>query len=39
VSQIVVEALGELKMSYPRTTAKRRAELEEIRRGLSASGK
>jgi PPK2 family polyphosphate:nucleotide phosphotransferase len=35
VSQIVVEALGELKMSYPRTTAKRRAELEEIRRGLA----
>jgi PPK2 family polyphosphate:nucleotide phosphotransferase len=34
VSQIVVEALAELKMSYPRTTAKRRAELEAIRKGL-----
>ena len=39
VSQIVLEAMGELKMSYPRTTAKRRAELEGIRRELGASGK
>jgi PPK2 family polyphosphate:nucleotide phosphotransferase len=35
VSRIVVEALGELKMSYPKTTAKRRAELHAIRRELT----
>jgi PPK2 family polyphosphate:nucleotide phosphotransferase len=35
VSHIVVEALGELKMSYPKTTAKRRAELLEIRKRLT----
>jgi PPK2 family polyphosphate:nucleotide phosphotransferase len=34
VSQIVLEALGELKMSYPKTTAKRRQELLEIRKEL-----
>jgi PPK2 family polyphosphate:nucleotide phosphotransferase len=34
VSQIVVDALGDLKMSYPRTTAKRREELLEIRKLL-----
>jgi PPK2 family polyphosphate:nucleotide phosphotransferase len=34
VSHIVVEALGELKMSYPKTTAKRQAELLEIRKQL-----
>jgi PPK2 family polyphosphate:nucleotide phosphotransferase len=34
VSQIVLEAMGALKMSYPRTTAKRRAELEGIRKEL-----
>ena len=31
VSQIVLDALDELKMAYPRTTAKRRRELESIR--------
>jgi PPK2 family polyphosphate:nucleotide phosphotransferase len=31
VSQIVLDALGGLKMSYPKTTAKRRQELEAIR--------
>ena len=31
VSQIVLDALGELKMSYPKTTAKRRQELKAIR--------
>jgi polyphosphate kinase 2 (PPK2 family) len=35
VSQIVLEALGGLKMSYPKTTAKRRAELEAIRDELA----
>ncbi|MGA1983358.1 MAG: ADP-polyphosphate phosphotransferase [Acidobacteriaceae bacterium] len=34
VSQIVLDALGGLKMLYPRTTAKRRAELLEIRKAL-----
>jgi PPK2 family polyphosphate:nucleotide phosphotransferase len=34
VSQIVLEAMGELKMSYPKTTAKRREELEAIRKEL-----
>jgi PPK2 family polyphosphate:nucleotide phosphotransferase len=35
VSRIVLEALGELKMAYPRTTAKRREELLEIRKLLT----
>jgi PPK2 family polyphosphate:nucleotide phosphotransferase len=35
VSQIVVDALGELKMAYPTTTAKRREELESIRKQLA----
>jgi PPK2 family polyphosphate:nucleotide phosphotransferase len=35
VSQIVLEAMGDLKMSYPKTTAKRRAELLEIRKQLT----
>jgi PPK2 family polyphosphate:nucleotide phosphotransferase len=35
VSQIVVEALGELKMSYPVVTGKRRAELLAIRKQLA----
>jgi PPK2 family polyphosphate:nucleotide phosphotransferase len=35
VSQIVLDALGELKMAYPRTTAKRRRELESIRELLT----
>jgi PPK2 family polyphosphate:nucleotide phosphotransferase len=34
VSRIVLDALGDLKMSYPKTTAKRRAELEAIRKQL-----
>jgi polyphosphate kinase 2 (PPK2 family) len=35
VSQIVLDALGELRMSYPRTTAKRRLELQAIRKLLA----
>jgi PPK2 family polyphosphate:nucleotide phosphotransferase len=35
VSQIVLEAMGELKMSYPKTTEARRKELLEIRKGLA----
>jgi polyphosphate kinase 2 (PPK2 family) len=35
VSQIVVDALGELKMAYPKTTAKRREELSAIRKALA----
>jgi PPK2 family polyphosphate:nucleotide phosphotransferase len=34
VSQIVLDAFGELKMAYPKTTAKRRQELETIRKQL-----
>jgi len=34
ISQIVLDVMGELKMSYPTTTAKRRAELEAIRKEL-----
>jgi PPK2 family polyphosphate:nucleotide phosphotransferase len=34
VSQIVVDALSELKMAYPKTTAKRRRELKSIRQRL-----
>jgi polyphosphate kinase 2 (PPK2 family) len=34
VSQIVLDALCDLKMSYPRTTPKRRLELQEIRKLL-----
>jgi PPK2 family polyphosphate:nucleotide phosphotransferase len=34
VSQIVLDALGGLRMSYPRTTTKRRLELQEIRKLL-----
>jgi PPK2 family polyphosphate:nucleotide phosphotransferase len=34
VSQVVLDALGELKMAYPKTTAKRRRELKSIRKGL-----
>ena len=34
VSQIVLDALNELKMAYPKTTAKRRRELESIRKLL-----
>ena len=35
VSQIVLDALNELKMSYPQTTARRRRELESIRKLLT----
>jgi PPK2 family polyphosphate:nucleotide phosphotransferase len=35
VSQIVLDALGDLKMAYPTTTAKRRGELESIRKLLT----
>ena len=35
VSQIVLDALGELKMAYPRTTAKRRLELQAIKKLLT----
>ena len=34
VSRIVLDALNELKMAYPKTTAKRRRELKSIRRRL-----
>jgi len=34
ISQIVLDALDELKMAYPKTTAKRRRELKAIRKGL-----
>jgi PPK2 family polyphosphate:nucleotide phosphotransferase len=34
VSQIVLDSLRELKMAYPRTTAKRRRELKSIRKRL-----
>jgi PPK2 family polyphosphate:nucleotide phosphotransferase len=34
VSRIVVDALTELKMAYPRTTAKRRRELKSIRKQI-----
>jgi PPK2 family polyphosphate:nucleotide phosphotransferase len=34
VSQIILDAFNELKMAYPRTTAKRRRELEFIRKRL-----
>jgi PPK2 family polyphosphate:nucleotide phosphotransferase len=34
VSRIVLDALGDLKMAYPRTTAKRRRELKSIRKQL-----
>ncbi len=35
VSQIVLDALGGLKMAYPKTTAKRRRELASIRKALA----
>lgn len=34
VSQMVLDALNDLKMAYPKTTAKRRKELKSIRRLL-----
>ena len=35
VSAIVLDALKELKMAYPKTTAKQRAELQSIRKQLA----
>jgi len=35
VSQIILDALHELKMAYPKSTAKRRRELESIRKLLT----
>jgi Polyphosphate kinase 2 (PPK2) len=35
VSQIVLDALSELKMAYPKTTAERRRELKSIRKMLA----
>jgi hypothetical protein len=35
VSQIVLDALGELKMDYPKTTEERRIELDEIKKLLA----
>ena len=35
VSQIVLDAMGEFKMSYPETTAKRRLELQKIKKLLA----
>jgi PPK2 family polyphosphate:nucleotide phosphotransferase len=37
VSQIVLDALGDLKMAYPKTTATRKRELEAIRKLLTKS--
>jgi PPK2 family polyphosphate:nucleotide phosphotransferase len=34
ISQIVLDTLDDLKMAYPKTTAKRRRELKSIRKGL-----
>jgi hypothetical protein len=34
ISQIILDALSELKLAYPRTTPKRRRELEAIRKLL-----
>jgi precorrin-2 methylase len=34
VSQIVFDALNEMKMAYPKTTTKRRQELKSIRKRL-----
>ncbi len=34
VSQIVLDALGDLKMAYPKTTAERRRELKAIQKQL-----
>jgi polyphosphate kinase 2 (PPK2 family) len=35
VSQIILDTFEELKMSYPKTTAKRRQELQSIRKRLA----
>ena len=34
ISQIILDAFKELKMAYPKTTAKRRQELQSIRKLL-----
>jgi PPK2 family polyphosphate:nucleotide phosphotransferase len=34
ISQVILDAFNELKMAYPKTTAKRRSELETIRKQL-----
>lgn len=34
ISQVILDAFNELKMAYPKTTAKRRSELEKIREQL-----
>jgi PPK2 family polyphosphate:nucleotide phosphotransferase len=39
VGRIVLDALEGLKMAYPKTTAKRRAELQSIRKQLKNSGR
>jgi len=39
VSQIVLDTFKDLKMAYPKTTAKRRQELESIRKQLIKDGK
>jgi hypothetical protein len=39
VSRIVMDALKDLKMSYPNTTAKRKAELKAIRKLLQNQGR
>jgi hypothetical protein len=36
VSKIVIDAFNELKMAYPKTTAKRRRELKSIRKRLAS---
>ncbi len=35
VSQIILDTLGDLKMAYPKTSPKRRRELESIRKLLT----
>jgi polyphosphate kinase 2 (PPK2 family) len=37
VSQIVLDTFNDLKMAYPKTTAKRRRELKSIRKQLAGS--
>jgi PPK2 family polyphosphate:nucleotide phosphotransferase len=39
VSQILIDALGKLKLAYPRTTATRKRELASIRRLLQKNGR
>ena len=37
VSQVVLDTFNELKMAYPKTSAKRRLELKSIRKQLAGS--